>query len=63
VLSREQLAAARELLGPALDGSRLVFVKFKAPELEGQEGWINSAPLTVSQLKGKVVALHFWTFG
>jgi hypothetical protein len=63
VLSREQLAAARELLGPALDGSRLGFVKFKAPELEGQEGWINSAPLTVSQLKGKVVALHFWTFG
>jgi hypothetical protein len=63
VLTREQLAAARELLGPALDSSRLGFVKFKAPELDGKDGWINSAPLTMSQLQGKVVALHFWTYG
>jgi hypothetical protein len=63
VLSREQLAEARDLLGPPLDVSKLGYVKFKAPELDGKEGWLNSAPLTMSQLRGKVVALHFWTFG
>ncbi len=63
VLTREQLAAARELLGPALDSSRLGLVRFKAPELESKDGWINSAPLTMSQLQGRVVVLHFWTYG
>lgn len=63
ILTREQLATARELLGPAINGSQLGYVKFKAPEIEGKDGWINSDPLTMSQLKGKVVALHFWTFG
>ena len=35
-----------------------------APEFtqSSQEGWINSEPLTLSQLKGKVVMLDFWTF-
>ena len=46
-----------------MNGSQLGYVKFKAPELEGKDGWINSDPLTMSQLQGKVVALHFWTFG
>lgn len=36
-----------------------------APELvERPEGeWINSKPLKLADLKGKVVVLHFWTFG
>jgi hypothetical protein len=33
-----------------------------APELRA-ERWINSSPLTLSQLRGKVVAVEFWTFG
>lgn len=28
----------------------------------GAEAWINSAPLTVSELRGSVVLLDFWTF-
>jgi len=33
-----------------------------APEIaEGQ--WINSAPLKLSELRGKVVLLEFWTYG
>ena len=63
ILTREQLASTRDLLGPAMDGSKLGHVRFRAPELEGQEGWLNSDPLTMTQLQGKVVALHFWTFG
>jgi cytochrome c biogenesis protein CcdA/thiol-disulfide isomerase/thioredoxin len=34
-----------------------------APELVGLTGWINSEPLTMEQLRGKVVIIDFWTFG
>jgi hypothetical protein len=35
----------------------------KAPQLRGGE-WINtSRPITLGDLKGKVVLLDFWTFG
>jgi thiol-disulfide isomerase/thioredoxin len=33
-----------------------------APELRGLAGWINSPPLTLTKLKGKVVLVKFWTF-
>ena len=33
-----------------------------APELTGITAWINSAPLTLAALRGKVVLVHFWTF-
>jgi thiol-disulfide isomerase/thioredoxin len=34
-----------------------------APELTGISDWINSEPLTLAGLRGKVVLVHFWTFG
>lgn len=35
-----------------------------APELVGARGWLNtSKPLTLAELKGKVVLLDFWTYG
>lgn len=34
----------------------------KAPELKGIVGWINSPPLTMEELKGKVVLIDFWTY-
>jgi thiol-disulfide isomerase/thioredoxin len=34
-----------------------------APELQGGGRWFNSAPLTLSQLRGKVVLVDFWTYG
>ena len=33
-----------------------------APELTGITGWLNSEPLTVEGLRGKVVIVDFWTF-
>ncbi len=33
-----------------------------APELRGITAWINSPPLTMATLRGKVVLVHFWTF-
>jgi hypothetical protein len=38
-------------------------MKIPAPELQGIEAWINSRPLTLKGLRGKVVVLHFWAFG
>ncbi len=34
-----------------------------APELTGLTQWINSKPLTLKELRGKVVIVDFWTFG
>ena len=34
----------------------------KAPELMGLTNWINSSPLSLQQLKGKVVLIDFWTY-
>ena len=33
-----------------------------APEFEGIEGWLNSQPLTLAGLRGKVVLIDFWTY-
>jgi peroxiredoxin len=40
-------------------------LKARAPELEerSEAEWINSNPLKLSELRGQVVVLHFWTFG
>lgn len=32
------------------------------PSLEGATGWINSAPLKLDELRGKVVVVDFWTY-
>ena len=35
-----------------------------APSFDGAVGWINTEkPLKLSDLKGKIVLLDFWTFG
>jgi thiol-disulfide isomerase/thioredoxin len=34
----------------------------QAPEFSQIQGWLNTQPLTVEGLKGKVVLLEFWTF-
>jgi thiol-disulfide isomerase/thioredoxin len=34
-----------------------------APEFRSVTKWINSEPLTMSKLRGKIVLVHFWTNG
>lgn len=33
-----------------------------APEFKGIDKWLNSAPLTIEGLRGKVVLVDFWTY-
>jgi hypothetical protein len=37
-------------------------VEGRLPSLEGATGWLNSPPLTVALLSGKVVLVNCWTF-
>jgi thiol-disulfide isomerase/thioredoxin len=54
VLSLASFAAAQQ---PAT-------LKARPPELvkRPDQDWINSKPLKLSELRGQVVVLHFWTF-
>ena len=38
------------------------FVGQKAPELKKMPVWLNSAPMTLQSLRGKVVLLQFWSY-
>jgi peroxiredoxin len=56
---RERLTS---LLGPSFDFRDVRDVAVHAPEIAGIEGWVNSQPLKMEDLQGKVVVLTFWTF-
>jgi len=51
------------LVGKPFDLSRIVRVGAMAPELTGVNSWINSPPLSLQGLRGKVVVVHFCAFG
>jgi cytochrome c biogenesis protein CcdA/thiol-disulfide isomerase/thioredoxin len=46
---------------PAADREELK-IEGKLPPLSGATEWLNSPPLTVDGLKGKVVVIDFWTY-
>lgn len=50
---------------PQASGGKLIhplLIPYAAPELAGISAWINSQPLKISELKGKVVLIDFWTY-
>ena len=50
---------------PAMDISHLQAggdIGDRAAEIEGITAWINSDPLTIAELRGKVVLVDFWTY-
>lgn len=61
-LSAEQQRAVVALLGQPFETSGLQRVYPLAPELEPSAHWLNSQPLTLAGLRGKVVVLHFYAF-
>jgi thiol-disulfide isomerase/thioredoxin len=62
VLTTSQQRAYQTALGPMFDARLQPFVH-QAPPLKGLDTWINSPPLSLDSLRGRVVVLHFWTFG
>jgi cytochrome c biogenesis protein CcdA/thiol-disulfide isomerase/thioredoxin len=46
----------------AAPGVSALKVEGLLPSLDGAVEWLNSAPLTAQQLKGKVVVVDFWTY-
>jgi len=48
--------------GPVEPAGRLVPVGQPAPEITGGP-WINSEPLSLAALRGRVVLVEFWTYG
>lgn len=51
------------LVGHAAHAQQPVEMKVPAPELEGITDWVNSKGTMLSDQRGKVVVLHFWTYG
>ena len=47
---------------PPCEGNRGGQVGDCAPEFAGTQEWINSEPLTMESLRGKVVLIDFWTY-
>jgi peroxiredoxin len=63
ILTDDQKRRWQRLAGSPYDFSQLPRRYVRAPEIRGVDEWINSAPLALADLRGKVVALHFFTFG
>ena len=55
--------------GPSADESKigtpmtLADAGSAAPNFVGIKTWLNSAPLNIAELRGKVVLVDFWTYG
>ncbi len=62
VLNTRQRDSLAALMGHPFDLSQIRGIVCKAPEFQVQV-WLNSAPLKISDLKGKVTVIHFYAFG
>jgi peroxiredoxin len=62
VVRPEQMQKLRQLLGEPFDTMSLERIYPMAPELIPVEEWINTAPLSLKDLRGKVVVVHFYAF-
>ncbi|RIK88155.1 MAG: hypothetical protein DCC67_01015 [Planctomycetota bacterium] len=63
LLSQAQTKQYAALLGEPFDLSRVRPSPAAAPQFDSIEAWINSEPLTMESLRGKVVVVHFFAFG
>jgi thiol-disulfide isomerase/thioredoxin len=65
MLSRLKTFAALTVLAAATSTAASAGALSKsvaAPEFTGVDKWLNSEPLTMQQLRGKVVLVDFWTY-
>lgn len=50
------------VISPTMSLANGLAKPYLAPEFSGIDLWINSNPLTLAELKGKVVLIDFWTY-
>lgn len=62
VLTGEQRKMFSDLVGPIFNTQALKRIYPMAPEFAPGTEWINSSPLNLESLKGKVVLVHFYAF-
>lgn len=62
ILSPGQQRTLTLMLGTAFDTSQLTRIFPMAPELQKSSQWLNSPPLTLESLRGRVVLIHFYAF-
>ena len=62
LLNSYQRQTLTALTGRPFDLSRVRSIACKAPEFE-VDTWLNSPPVKLSELKGKVTVVHFYAFG
>ena len=62
ILNTRQQKQWQKLLGEPFDLSRIGPMAVRAPDFHVTGTWINSKPLTLDELRGRVVVVHFWTF-
>jgi cytochrome c biogenesis protein CcdA/thiol-disulfide isomerase/thioredoxin len=56
------MQASGAMMMAAKNATSSLPIEGQLPSLEGAVQWLNSAPLTAEQLKGKVVLVDFWTY-
>src|ERR1700722_14371061 len=62
LLDRFHPASSRAVAATSGETGGTLAVLDKMPPLDGAVAWLNSPPLTVEALKGKVVLIDFWTY-
>lgn len=62
LLQPNQIRGLQSVLGKPFDLTKLKSLRLLAPELIASEHWINSSPIQLKDLRGKVVLLHFYAF-
>jgi peroxiredoxin len=63
VITPQQKVNLKKLLGDSFPLEKLRQPGFKAPELVDTGHWINSKPLSLESLRGKVTVVHFYASG
>lgn len=59
---QDKVSLVHKLSSAVADAGVLNVQSTPAPQFQGLTNWINSPPLTLSSLKGKVVLVDFWTY-
>ncbi|QDT04611.1 Thiol-disulfide oxidoreductase YkuV [Rubripirellula lacrimiformis] len=62
IVQQDQRTKLAKILGERFDPTRLARIYAMAPDFAADEAWINSPALSLKELRGKVVLVHFYAF-